>query len=504
MVCTALLSVLLAGTAVNVPASGLEPTSAPMLRAMEYARAPAILSDVEFIASDEMQGRDTPSEGLRITARYLKARMQRLGWQPGARDGWFQTYELANKRLDAAGTQAVLSHVLDSGTRTQTLAFGADLYLSSPFVPTAGSAEGDAVWLGVGSSAAFDAGDWKDRVGFVSEPADQGERQKVFSRARSEGLKAVVLVAAAGDDVGERLAARTKRLVAGSPRYVPPSDSGEESRGQRPNRVAVTNWHMPRASFDRACTALGLDTSTLGEEARELKLRWNETRVVDATSKVTVENVVGFWPGSDPVLSKETILISAHYDHVGVTDGQVYNGADDNGSGTSGLLALAEVLANHGPLRRSVAMIWVSGEEKGLWGSQAWAAEPWLPGEAKAVANINMDMIGRNAPDDLMVTPTTKLDKHFNGLGLLADQLSPLEGFPKLRSADEYWSRSDHASFAKLGIPVMFLFADVHADYHKPGDDVEKIDADKIRRVVRLVSRIVDAMQGETLLPPVK
>ena len=89
-------------------------------------------------------------------------------------------------------------------------------------------------------------------------------------------------------------------------------------------------------------------------------------------------------------------------------------------------------------------------------------------------------------------------------MGLLADQLSPLEGFPKLRSADEYWSRSDHASFAKLGIPVMFLFADVHADYHKPGDDVEKIDADKIRRVVRLVSRIVDAMQGETLLPPVK
>jgi Zn-dependent M28 family amino/carboxypeptidase len=209
--------------------------------------------------------------------------------------------------------------------------------------------------------------------------------------------------------------------------------------------------------------------------------------------------VCGFWPGKDPALSKEVVVLSAHYDHVGKQGGEIHNGADDNGSGTSALLAVAEALRSYGPMRRSVLLLWVSGEEKGLWGSGAWTREPTLPEGYRAVCNINVDMVGRNAPDKLLITPTEALAE-YNGLTRLAESLGRLEGFPELGSADEYWQRSDHANFSRnLGIPVAFLFSGVHDDYHRPTDDVEKIDCDKIGRVTRLLVRMLEGLQGDQL-----
>ena len=216
------------------------------------------------------------------------------------------------------------------------------------------------------------------------------------------------------------------------------------------------------------------------------------------------KNILAWSEGSDPELKKEVIILGSHYDHLGLStktgeDDKVFNGADDNGSGTCGLMAIAEALAGYGPMRRSVALIWVSGEEKGLWGSNAWTQDPWLPGEAKPVCDINIDMIGRNAPDKLLITPTQARKEH-NGLVRLAEKLAPLEGFPQLGSCDDYWSRSDHINFSKnLKIPVTFLFADIHEDYHQSTDDPEKIDVDKIRRVARLVVRMIEDLQADQL-----
>jgi hypothetical protein len=203
--------------------------------------------------------------------------------------------------------------------------------------------------------------------------------------------------------------------------------------------------------------------------------------------------------GKDNVLSAEP-RFSNH---------DIYNGADDNGSGTCGMLALAEALVKYGPMKRSVLLIWVSGEEKGLWGSRAWAQNPVLPEGMKAVANINIDMIGRNAPDVLYVTPSPK-HKDYNGLTRLMERFGAEEGFGDfaegkeqgfdgLGSADDYYGRSDHAEFAKLGIPVCFLFAGVHDDYHRPTDTIEKIDYDKIHRVVKVVIKALDALQDSQL-----
>jgi hypothetical protein len=115
------------------------------------------------------------------------------------------------------------------------------------------------------------------------------------------------------------------------------------------------------------------------------------------------------------------------------------------------------------------------------------------------VCDINIDMIGRNEPDKLLITPTSAR-KEYNGLVKLAEANGPLEGFPKLGSCDAYWDRSDHRNFAvNLKIPVTFLFSDIHEDYHQPTDKPEKIDNDKIRRVVRMVLRMLEELQADRL-----
>jgi Zn-dependent M28 family amino/carboxypeptidase len=205
------------------------------------------------------------------------------------------------------------------------------------------------------------------------------------------------------------------------------------------------------------------------------------------------------------VLKNEVLIVSAHYDHVGVMRGQIYNGADDNGSGTCCLLSLAEAIKQYGPMRRSLLLMWVCGEEKGLWGSEVWNKNPYLPEGCKPVADINIDMVGRNAPEKLLVTPTEK-HKSYSFLTKVAQTYAAQEGFhgpnqgdPALGSADEYWTRSDHYNFVKAGIPACFLFSDVHEDYHQPTDDPEKIDYDKVHRAARLVLHMLDALQNDKI-----
>jgi Zn-dependent M28 family amino/carboxypeptidase len=192
------------------------------------------------------------------------------------------------------------------------------------------------------------------------------------------------------------------------------------------------------------------------------------------------------------------VIVVAHYDHLGVDlDGKVHPGADDNGSGVVALLALAEALAAHGPLECSVLLLWTSGEEKGLWGSQAFVADPCLPGGASPVACINLDMVGRHSGHQLSLTPFEESHPSYSELAALAADLAQDSGFTELESADEVFHRSDHHSFLRLGIPVVSFYDHMTADYHAPTDTPEKVDGDKIRRVVRLVLSMLLELQGD-------
>ena len=210
------------------------------------------------------------------------------------------------------------------------------------------------------------------------------------------------------------------------------------------------------------------------------------------------ENVLGFIKGSEK--PNEYVVITAHYDHEGIKNGQIYNGADDNGSGTTTVLEIAEALAiskNMGQSpRRSVLCLLVTGEEKGLLGSYYYSENPVFDLD-KTVADVNIDMVGRvdkkyeDNPNyiyvigsDRLSTDLHKINENANNTyaGLTLDYKYNDEKDP-----NRYYFRSDHYNFARLGIPSIFFFNGVHEDYHQPGDTVDKINFDKMQNVGRLI-----------------
>jgi hypothetical protein len=484
-----------AGVVVCVAAAATNGSTAPLEAsagrsgrledALSAIRPEWIRADIEFLASDEFKGRDTPSSEQRLGARFLRNRMQRLGFQPGAREGWFNTYPVTWRQIKEPDTKAWF----DAGGQRRELRYATDWFVRARNLE-ASAIEGEMVFVGKGGREELAAaGDLKGRIAVALDRGDQGEA--LVEPVAAAGATALLLVR---DEQGG--AARYEEQFADSVASL---------------RRGAASWPRDRprtASLPRVWLGSGameaLQSLTGGNEPRpgdSMGCRFGASIVLAGDGKATCENVCAYWPGIDPERSGEVILVSAHYDHIGVDEqGRVFNGADDNGSGTTGLLALAEGLATLGPLERSVMLIWVSGEEKGLWGSQAWSDAPWLPEDGRAVANINIDMIGRNSGTALGVTPTAK-HKEYNGLTRLAERLASSEGFAALTNADAYYSRSDHAMFRRMGIPVAFLFADVHSDYHQVTDDPEKLNFDKIACVTRLVLRMLDAMQEPTLLP---
>lgn len=448
-----------------------------------------IAADLQFISADELGGRDTPSNGLDITSLFLRNRLQRLGWKAGSREGYFQTYELTWTGFKPEGTEVVASR--EGEGPAERFRVGED-YFFHPFASPSGEVEGPVVFVGTATEAEVASLDLSGCVALCFDSSDRGNAR--WERVRSRGAVGLIVTPACTEsrsDYPEKYGVWVRMAFRGRVRLP----SAEE------REPFAVSYLVPEAR-DRLLGLAGVPGESL-QPGQRLAIRWLDRRVpLSDSGLVPVRNVGGLWPGSDPVRSKEVVIVSAHYDHVGTSSsGEIYNGADDNGTGTTALLALAEALAVHGPLQRSVLLLWVSGEEKGLLGSKAWAADPPLPEGLHAVADINMDMVGRNHPSELLITPTRRMEAEYNLLSELVERLAPDEGFDRLGSADQYYHRSDHASFARLGIPVVFLFADVHEDYHKPTDTFEKIQFDKVRRTARLVLRTLASLDEVALTP---
>jgi hypothetical protein len=218
----------------------------------------------------------------------------------------------------------------------------------------------------------------------------------------------------------------------------------------------------------------------------------------ETVKRETAPNVAGILEGSDPALRNEYLVYSAHMDHVGIRGGlpasngqpadSIFNGADDDASGTVGIVELAEAFATKAARpRRSVIFLAVSGEEKGLWGSDWFSAHPPVP-IGQVVANINADMIGRNWPDTIVV-----IGREHSDLGETLATVSARHPELRMAAIDDRWpeqnfyQRSDHYNFAKRGVPVLFLFNGTHDDYHRATDHPEKIDGEKLARIAQLM-----------------
>ncbi len=240
----------------------------------------------------------------------------------------------------------------------------------------------------------------------------------------------------------------------------------------------------------------------------------NSTKKVNITIAVKpdhpgTQNIVAVWEGGDAVLKNEYVAVGAHYDHIGIcapgTADPICNGADDDGSGTTALLGMAEAIS-HAKARpkRSVLFVWHCGEEKGLWGSRYFTDYPTIP-LAQIVTQLNIDMIGRSKKDG----DTEPRNKDLSGpnqiyvigskmmsteLGELTEAVN--KSFLNLQfdyryddpnDPNRFFFRSDHYNYARKGIPIVFFFDGVHEDYHRPGDEPQKIDYQKMEKVARTI-----------------
>jgi Zn-dependent M28 family amino/carboxypeptidase len=235
--------------------------------------------------------------------------------------------------------------------------------------------------------------------------------------------------------------------------------------------------------------------------------------VAPGRESLTSCNIVAVVPGHDPRLRASYVAFGAHYDHIGIQPAEhgdsVANGADDDGSGSVALLALARAFTSGPPLRRSVLLVWHVGEEKGLLGSAWFTDHPTVPIDS-IVAEVNADMIGRNGADSLYVVgPGAAPHGQSRALGAVVDSVNGALATPFI--LDRQWDtpthpeqiyyRSDHYNYARKGIPVVFFTSGLHVDYHRVTDSPDRIDYDKLTHVVGLLRALGIALANRDTRP---
>jgi len=434
------------------------------------ARAAALITaenlemQLGVIAHDSMRGRDTPSPELMETALYIADQFRSFGLEPGAGSDYLQLYPMTRTR-PAGAAQQKLSFSGPAGTTE--LVYGAGFFVQA----TASEAEADGSVVLVESAEDMPAASGQIAILRVTT----ANIRQVFGGRLRDAIRAaqpvgLVVVLDVPDAQFERF-----RGFLGSERVV----YGEvESDG------------IPVAFVAQRSLPEGLAAQVAGGAISDGWSARIQTRA--DISAEEAPNTIGVLRGSDPELRDEYVLLTAHMDHVGVgraVDGDsIYNGADDDGSGTVTVVEMARAFTSleRAP-RRSIIFMTVSGEEKGLLGSRYYAENPTFPLE-NTVANINLDMVGRNWSDTIVAIGMAE-----STLGSQVERISA--GHPELNMAviDDIWpeesfyTRSDHYNFARRGVPILFFFNGTHDQYHHPDDEVGLIDYDKMARIGRLV-----------------
>ena len=303
---------------------------------------------------------------------------------------------------------------------------------------------------------------------------------QVARALRVSGARAIIAISNLDSAA---FSARVPKYGAGALRHRAPHRLAAVGRGERVRGDAgAPGGRVSLADVRRAARPVSRDLpgSTATVELKET--------VIDS---LDAPNTIGILEGSDPVLRNEYLVFSAHMDHVGITPGlpdSINNGADDNASGTTGVIELAEAFSRPGARpRRSIIFLTVSGEEKGLWGSRWFSEHPAVPLE-QIVADINIDMIGRNWADTIVA-----IGKEHSDLGATLERVNAAHPELRMVAIDDRWPeerfyfRSDHYNFARKGVPAIFFFNGVHEDYHRVTDSPEKINSEKESRILRLL-----------------
>ena len=439
-----------------------------------------VASRIGILAHDSMLGRDTPSRGLELTAQYVAGQFRRFGLRPGGENGgWLQRYPITRRRLELASSRVVLQ----MGRTSATATLDRDARFVAGDMPRE-PVGGPAVLVGGRVTPEAVSGmKLRDKVVLYvhdyakPSPVDAAQVARAIRLSKPKAIVAISNLDSAA------FAARIPKAA--------PERFGMDLRLNSPPSVEVSEAVVAPV-LRAARVSLAEVRKSTGPVTRELPgLTATVILKEIVTDSLSAPNTIGIVEGSDPALRNEYLVFSAHMDHIGVTAGlrdSINNGADDNASGTAGVVELAEAFSRPGARpRRSVIFLTVSGEEKGLWGSRYFSEHPTVPIE-QIVANINLDMLGRNWADTIVA-----IGKEHSDLGATLERVNAAHPELRMVAIDDRWPeerfyfRSDHYNFARKGVPAIFFFNGVHQDYHRVTDSPDKINSEKESRILKLL-----------------
>ncbi len=452
--------------------------------ALKYAATitPADLQQhLRVLASDEYEGRDTGKPGQKKAAQYLKEQFSSFGIPPingndRVTEGYFQPFELVEERAGSISIEA----------KGRKMGFMKEILYFNEFLPENRTIE--QVWF---------LGDGRNMGGIGT-----GEAVMLVDDGSATMIEFMGWLQAKAD---EARSAGASLFLVSTPRVSEmTAELGHFISGSK-MRLAENGTLKPRTGMQTILIDRSVAADLLTSKKRIEKQKRGRVLSADFTlvytpqvQNVISENVLGYIEGVGR--PEELLVLTAHYDHIGMEDGQIYNGADDDGSGTVALIEMAQAFAEakkagHGP-KRSVLIMPVSAEEKGLLGSKYYSENPVFPLE-NTIANLNIDMIGRtdsaHAGGDpyVYVIGSDRLSTQLHEINERANSTyTKLELDYTFNAEDDlnkFYYRSDHYNFARKGVPAIFYFSGVHEDYHKPTDTEEKIEYDKLHQRALLV-----------------
>jgi Zn-dependent M28 family amino/carboxypeptidase len=503
----------------------------------ESIRQEDLRADLFFVAGDSLRGRLTDTEENRATADFIRSRFERMGLKPAAANGsYFQTYNLMTATLAADGAANVLEIAAVDGARR--LRAGQEFYPHR--FSASGVASAPVVFVGFGINApqlAYDdyrgeAVKGKIALALDHEPGEQDPNSPfdglVTSESSTPWRKALAAQEAGAAAV---LFVADVHNHPGSTNFEAAARSYWPEKPPRIQNYTLAAWadriRIPVAQISPAVAAslVNTKTRTLDDLAKAAEGGRGNPPVALGTTKVTIHtavdrhivpdrNVVALLEGSDPRLKNEWVIVSAHFDHNGADGTQIFNGADDNGSGTVALLEIAEAYAlaakdGQRPKRSVLFAAWNS-EERGLLGAWAYTEQPLAPLSSIA-AVLNMDMIGRN--EEIPVggggrfagLDVQTAESNNNALNLMAfsrvpditaevEKANGVIGLDLKKRYDNNRSnllrRSDQWPFLQRGVPAMGFITGLHPDYHTQYDRPEKINYVKMEKIARLVHQV--------------
>lgn len=504
------------------------PDPAPFAATITAEEIKALL---DVLAAPDMQGRETGEEGQRKAADFIASQFKAAGLPAVAdRNTYFQRIKMVNESWKDLGLK-----VGDQEFKNRT-----DFYVFPAFNtenPLLQLKEVVFVGYGIEDPKYNDYGNadvkGKAVVFYSGEPMDNSGKSLItgsefrsswsldWKRKVQLARKKGALMAFIVDDNFETNLKTNRKLIFARG-WKSATSLGNQQASDFVNSMFVTPAVAAAIlgkKADKAEDAISALRS--GKEFKPVKVKAKlEVRLDKESRTIEGSNVIGFIEGTDPHLKKEYVFITAHYDHLGMSDSTViYHGADDNASGTSGVIEIARAFAEAkkngtGP-KRSVVCMLVSGEEKGLLGSKFYVDFPLFPLD-KTVANINIDMIGRvddahaGNPNYVYVIGSDRLSTELHNINENANKFwTQLELDYKYNAPDDpnrFYERSDHYNFAQQGIPAIFYFNGTHADYHKPTDTADKINFDAAAKRAQLAFCTAwdIANRGSRIMPDVK